>query len=485
MPGRTFPLGWPWWQRLILGLGLAILSAGLLTLAFPPYGLWPLIFVGLVPMIVAQHRVMPKRFASVAYGVGVGGFFAGYFGATFDRAPWFMQALPFFVALLAGLVSVRDRAFHRRTSYQWFVLRGSVIWVGVEMIRGLVPVVGTWGVAAYALHSQPWLIQPVGIFSIYGLSLLILLVNHALGLGALALLDRAWRFSADTRMVAVPQAKRWLVAIGILLVAWGALSGALLRHPSDDLRVAAIQPAFIARSEKGVSELARLTREAADQGADLVVWNEGALSFDPQSSQAGDLRALAQETGTHLVIGYGVETAVGYRNEAVVLTPEGEFLGPFGKDHPVAWSGETSVTRGPYDAHETTLGQLGMIICYDLDFTDTARRVVRAGAQLVAVPTLDWPAIASKHYTHLVFRAVENRVTAVKADVAFDSAIIGPYGRVAERTVTPHAEQKVVVADVPLGMGGTPIIQLGDWVGWASLAGLAVFAMLDLAAVVR
>jgi apolipoprotein N-acyltransferase len=470
---------------LVLGLGLATLSAGLLTFAFPPYGLWPLIFVGLVPMIVAQHRVMPKQFASVAYGVGVGGFFAGYFGATFGRAPWFMRALPFFVALLAGLVSLQDRAFHRRTGYQWFVLRGSVIWVGVEMIRGLVPVVGTWGFAAYALHSQPWLIQPVGVFSIYGLSLLILLVNHALGLGALALFDRVWQFSTDTPTVAVPQAERWLAATGILLIAWTALSGALLRHPSDDLRVAAIQPAFTVGREEGVSELARLTREATDQGADLVVWNEGALSFDPQSSQDGVLSALAQETGAHLVIGYGVETAVGHRNEAVILTPDGEFLGPFGKDHPVAWSGETSMLRGPYDAHETDLGTLGMIICYDLDFTDTARRVVRAGAQLVAVPTLDWPAIASKHYTHLVFRAVENGVAAVKADMAFDSAIIGPYGRVVERTVTPRAEQEVIVADVPLGTGSTSVVRLGDWVGWASLAGLVVFAMLDLVAVVR
>lgn len=191
-------------------------------------------------------------------------------------------------------------------------------------------------------------------------------------------------------------------------------------------------------------------------------------------------RTSSFETGAHLVIGYAVETAGGYRNEAVLLTPDGAFLGPFGKDHPVAWSGETSVTRGPYAAYETDLGRLGMMICYDLDFTDTARRVARAGAQLVAVPSFDWPAIADKHYTHLVFRAVENRVAAIKADVAFDSAVIGPDGRILARAVTPKGAQEVLVAEVPLGAGDAPAMWLGDGLGWLALAGMLAFLVLDV-----
>ena len=37
-------------RRIAIGLGLATLSAALFTLAFPPYDLWPLIWVGLVPI---------------------------------------------------------------------------------------------------------------------------------------------------------------------------------------------------------------------------------------------------------------------------------------------------------------------------------------------------------------------------------------------------------------------------------------------------
>jgi apolipoprotein N-acyltransferase len=42
------------------------------------------------------------------------------------------------------------------------------------------------------------------------------------------------------------------------------------------------------------------------------------------------------------------------------------------------------------------------------------------GAQLIGVPSKDWGEITDKHDTHVVFRAVENRVAMVKADGGYD-----------------------------------------------------------------
>jgi len=416
--------------RVALGLGLAALSAVLFTLAFPPYALWPLVFVGLVPMVVAQHRVLPRQLSGLAVGVGVGGFFWGYFSGTFAGSAWYMRWLPLFIGGVAALVGGRDRAFHQRTGYRWFVLHGATLWVGIEMVRGSIPVVGTWGFAAYALYEQPWLIQPVSLFGVYGLSLLVLLVNYL--------------------------------------------------HDTQHIRVAGIQPGFRIRSQEGLQRLYDLTRQAADQGAELIVWHEGALPFDPRVEHTEELRALAAETRAHIVIGYAVRMEQGLRNEVTVLTPEGRFLGVYGKDHPVAFAGETSLTRGTYPVYETPLGRLGTIICYDMDFTDTARKVARGGAQLIAVPSFDWPAVATKHYSHVVFRAVENRVAMVKADVAFDSAIIAPDGRILARAVTPYGGAATLVADVPLGTADAPAIRLGDGVGWLAVAATIGFPALDL-----
>ena len=463
--------------RTLLGIALAVISAVLFVLAFPPYNLWPLIFLGLVPMLIAQHRVMPKKISGLAYGIGVGGFFGLYFRGMFSGV-WFMRALPLFIVLFFAIVSSRDRSFHRRTQYRWFLLHGPMIWVGIEFLRGTIPTVGTWGFAAYALYEQPWLIQPVSIFSIYALSFLIMMVNYALGLIALKLFDHGIQHNGDFNLC-WSQVGQMAIFAALFLAFW--ISGSVLIYRPFEaeggqiVKVAVIHPAFKVQSDEGVQKLIDLTREAASEGAELVVWNEGALPFDPRQSHTQTLNSLTVEADVHLVIGYAYETETGYRNEALILTPQGSFLGPYGKAHPVAWSGETSVTSGPYQAYSTVLGRLGMIICYDLDFTDSVRRIAGAGAKLIAVPSFDWEKIAPKHYTHLVFRAVENRVAMVKADIGFDSVIVDSYGRILDRAVTPKPQATILIAKVPLGSGDTPLIRLGDWFGYLAAAGMLAF----------
>ncbi len=472
--------------RVIAGLALAGASGVLLTLSFPPYDLWPLVWVGFVPTIVAQHRIMPRRLSGLAYGVGLGSFFWGYFGPMFANTVWFMEWLPLIVAVVATLLSNGDQAFQERTHYRWFVLEGAVVWVGIEAIRGLAPVVGTGGFVAYALYSQPWLIQPVGIFSIYGLGLLVMLVNYAVALGALALIDRSPKSAlrdAQATSVRGKLAGSWLVGIVATLVLWSVLGVSLLDQATvagSSVRVAAIQPGASPDQESRTGVLFEQTRRAASQGVQIAVWPEGALNYDPQVSHTEDFRALVRETGVYLVLGYGFRTPAGLRNEAIVLTPQGEFLEPYGKDHAVTWLGETSVTGGNYPTYETAVGTLGTIICYDLNFTDTARKIAGNGAQVIAVPSNDWPALATKQYSNLALRAVENRVTLIKADTQYDSAIIDPTGRIVSIGVSTRPLQNILVADVPLGRANALVIQFGDWMGWLCIAGTVAFMVLDI-----
>lgn len=476
----------PLMLRLLLGLFLSALGALLFTLAFPPYSFWPLAFIWAVPVMLAVHRVMPERLSGLAMGVGVGGFFHGYFGGMFEGI-LFMQYLPLLIGVIAALMGSRDRPFHARTGYRWFVLHGAAVWVGVEMIRGFIPVIGTWGFAAYTVYQQPWMIQPVSIFSIYGMSLLIMLFNYALAQLLLVWMDRHWRFAEKDVPVNPARAMRWAGGICLLLLAWGGISLSMYRAPEPDLQVAAVQPAAIISAEadeegisKGLEIIDDLTRQAADDGASFIVWPEGFLSFDPQEKETSFFTQLAEEIGAYIAIGYAVQTDEGLRNEATVLSPEGKYLGVFGKDHPVAFAGETSITRGTYPVYDTEIGSLGTIICYDLDFTDTARKVASNGAEVIGVPSADWPAIAHKHYSHVVFRAVENRVSMIKADTAFDSAIIDPYGNIINKHVSPVGDRAVLVEGVPLGSSDTINMRWGDWIGWISLAAMIFFLGMDL-----
>jgi apolipoprotein N-acyltransferase len=244
----------------------------------------------------------------------------------------------------------------------------------------------------------------------------------------------------------------------------------------EQVQVAALQPGRGGATTPGT--LIAQTRQAAAQGAQLIVWSEGALAYDPQVRDTEELQALAGATQTHIVIGYGFRTPQGWRNEATVLAPDGQFLGVYGKDHPVVWLGETSISGGSYPVYPTALGPLGTIICYDLDFTDTARKVAANGARLIAAPSNDWAGLADKQYTFLVFRAVENRVAVVKADTGLDSVIIAPTGEIVARSVSSTVRPDILLASVALGRGDAPLIRLGDWVGWLCIAGTLLFAAL-------
>ncbi len=472
--------------RGLVGLLLSAMGAAAFTLAFPPYNLWPLALIWMVPVQLALHRIMPKSWSGLALGVGVGGFFWGYFGGMFAGIP-FMHYLPIGIGAIATLMGYRERIFHLRTGYRWYVVQGVIIWVGIEMIRGFIPVIGTWGFAAYTLYALPWLIQPVSVFSIYGLSALLMLSNFVLARCALDVWDHwgAVRGTSSFRLSANRSGGCLLLLV--LVIGWTGLSLLMYQTPKPTLTVAAIQPGQPLREtssspfdEASWVPMLEQTRKAAQRGARFISWPEAYLPFDPQTTGTAQLRQLTREEDIYLAIGYAVSTPQGLRNEATVLAPNGEFLGIFGKDHPVVFAGETSLTRGTYPVYDTSIGRLGTIICYDLDFTDTTRKIARNGAQIIAVPSWDWPEIAHKHYSHVVFRAIENRVAMIKADMAHDSVIVDPFGNIIERHVTTHPTARVLTADVAHGTPNTLTMRWGDWVGWLCLVGMAVLLLADI-----
>ncbi len=475
-------------RRYLFALMLSVISGLAFLVAFPPYGIWWLIWIGWAPVLVAQYRVIPPKLSMLPPAVATFIWLQGYLGPVFGGSGNFMEYLPLAIFFLSLVTESGNRRFNERTNYRWFVLQGSISAAAIEMIRLFIPIAGTWGFVAYAHYEQPWMIQPVSIFGIIGMGFLIMVANYVLAQGVIWLLDRRWRLDDDLPPLKAKQVRRWLVGTGAALGFWVILSLILFRTPdTPTVRVAALQPEVspIVSANQGKAELvaqlhARMieqTREAAAQGAEFIIWPEGVLQVDPQVDDALGLTELARELGVYLAVGYVADVSEGiFRNEATVISPAGEFMGVFGKDHPVTFAGETSPTRGTYPVYETELGVLATIICYDQDYTDTTQKMARQGAQLVAVPSNDWPGIADKHYAHTVFRAAENRVAMAKADGGFNSAIIDPYGRILELSVEPEGGEATLVSDVALGSGkGAITSHLSDWFGWLSLAGLIFF----------
>ena len=472
--------------RIGLGVVLSALSGVLLLLAFPPYGLWPLAWFALVPGLVAQYRLMPAKWTSLAAAIYSGLWLGPFLGRLFgpDYGPFF-QYLGVWIALLNFFLA-KDRKFHELTKYRWFIFQGVIAWVGFEMIRAtFIPLIATSAFIGYTQATQAWWIQPVSIFSVYGLNLVIILFNYALAQGAMAWLDRKWT-AADVVPVEAVSTRRWLAGACVVFAGWIGLRLVILNFmPSmPEVRVASVRPNFplpahqdeVNTSQVRFDTFAEQAREAAAQGAQVIYTPEMMFNFDPQVEYTEQFRALAKETGAYIFITYSVSIeGQDWRNESVMLSPEGEFSQVYGKNRTWMIGEPPTPSAGVFPVYETPLGRLAGMICHDANYTDIARKLTANGAQLIAAPYREFGGFGEQAWTNALFRAVENRVAVVVSGVATVSAIVNPDGSIVALDTDINGSRLTLVGNVSLGAGDAPYTSLGDVLGWASLAGYVFF----------
>lgn len=186
-------------------------------------------------------------------------------------------------------------------------------------------------------------------------------------------------------------------------------------------------------------KLDRWIAEAAAGGAQLAVVPEYAAmeltSVLPEEDQA-DLerqlhglqallpdylelcRAAAVRHGLYLVAGSFPEAApVRFVNRLRVWSPRGE-AAAVEKLHMTRFEREQwgVVAGAAQRVVETSLGVLGVAICYDSEFPLTVRRLAAAGAQLLAVPSCtDTPAGYHRVRVACAARALENQCFVIQS----------------------------------------------------------------------
>lgn len=471
--------------RIVVGFILAIISGVFFYIAFPPLNFWPFIFLAPTPYLIAQHRLFPLKWSALAPTIAIGLWLWPFLYRIFNipDVPIYLQHMGLLVAVITFFMST-ERKFHEITGYKWFILQGLAAWVGFEMIRSFIPVLGTMGFSANPLAGQAWLIQPVSIFSIYGLSLLVTLVSFSLAKLIMAWMDQKWELN-NVIQVNPKAARNWMLGTVLALAAWVGISLLIYHQETLDIpsiRIAALQmdlkdPGHQVDEDEMVRRLDLLidqVHEAADKGAQVVYVPEMAFGFDPQKKYSSELQQLVAETDTYLYFTYAYDDAAGWHNETVLITPEGDFSPIYGKQH--AFGEPPTVTAGSDVVTDTPVGKLGSIICMDGVFTDSARNVAREGAQLLAIPSYNTTVgISEQNWTHFTMRAVENQVPVINADRGFYTMITDQKGRILADIRTPEGTNAVVIADVQPASRSAFYTGIGDWLGWVSLAGFVFF----------
>jgi apolipoprotein N-acyltransferase len=235
----------------------------------------------------------------------------------------------------------------------------------------------------------------------------------------------------------------------------------------------------------------------------LVLWPEDVVSLAGPlagSPEEKTLAALSHRLHTTLLAGVTVPVGTsGFLNEIVAFGPKGTIVAVFEKVHRVPF-GEYVPFRGffkhfanlsdiPRDAvpgHgsgmiSTPAGPLAVLVSYEVFYPDRARSGVRAGGELIVVPTntssySSDQAPAQEVAASRLQAISEGRYVLQAAPTGY-SAVIDADGNVLTRS--DLSAEDVIETKVPLRKGSTPYEQWGDLPllvlsGLAALAGWAL-----------
>lgn len=385
---------------------LAALGGGaLVALSLPPFGAWPLALVGVAVLTWTLDGRSVAGGAATGLLAGVGQFaislawsdkftFLGYAVLVVLESALFAVAcalVPFGKARVPALAALLTLAEWIRGRWPF----GGVPLGGIALGQVNGPLLGTARIGGTVLLA--------GVTYLAGV---------ALGDLAVAWLrHRSTDYDAPRRgLVGSCASLAVVVALGL----WGALAPAG-GPPVRFLSVAAVQGG----GQRGLSDLqvppsvvyaaAVRTTMSIRPPVDLVLWPEdvvalnGPLSGSPEAAQLSEIsRSL------HTTLLAGVTEPVGaaqFRNEIVAYSPSGAIVATFEKVHRVPFgeyvpwrsffSHLANLQAVPRDAivgHgsgmiATPAGRLAVLVSYEVFFPNRGRSGVRAGGELIVVPT--------------------------------------------------------------------------------------------------
>ncbi len=483
--GMAARFRWP-----LLLIGAALMG---FTVIFPQLGF--LQWIVLIPaMAVILTRLTDSKVGFFRmYGMGFC-FFAVYFSIAWH---WFLWMYPLDYAGLSNLASaavvflgsVGMGAFQAATAALIFPLFGlscrskylsrtpilhpflfAALWVILEWFQAHSGWSGVpWGRLALGQANEVLMLQSASLFGSYFITFLLVAVN---GLLTYALLYAYRRTLATILSIA-------LVMSNFL---FGLIYALIPTESEKTVKVASIQGNLASGEEWGaigsvdraLDVYGELTREAAAQGAKIVLW--------PETAIASNLRYIDDElidmaTTYNVTILAGVFTSApdsaGDYNSVVAILPDGSIseskyhkinLVPFGEFVPLR---DLISTVAPFLTEINTLSDdfsfgedavvipleeaaVGPLICFDSIYEDNARASVKNGAELLAIPTNDSWFKDSRgvwmHSAQAQLRAIETGRYVFRAANTGVSSVITDKGEVVDALGT--FETGYVLADV-------------------------------------
>ncbi len=419
----------------------------------------------------------PLDFAGLSNGASLVVVFVACLGLSF------IQALISAVAFVLITAISRTKIVEKRPLLIPFV--AAAAWTVAEWFQ----TVGWWGVPWGRLPlgqiDATLLVRSSALFGSYFVTFTIIAVNFLL---AMALMK------TDARKLGVSLA----VALFCTNLALGVAVTVSYKDNGDIVRVAAAQ-GNVSSSDKWNSDrldntkkiYAELTENAADDGADIVVWPETALPYVLFSNEG--LRTYVSDLAkqnqvTILVSAFTEDDESGLLlNSVIEVRPDGSFgetvyskqrLVPFGEFVPmrelimflipplanVGMLDDDLLAGSESLVINTESGNIGCGICFDSIYETLMLDSARNGAELIAISTNDsWfsdSAALDMHNSQSRLRAIETGRYVVRSANTGISSVIDPLGNVKEELGA--LECGYIVSTVHLRSNTTPYTVIGN-----------------------
>ncbi len=254
---------------------------------------------------------------------------------------------------------------------------------------------------------------------------------------------------------------------------------------SDVVRAALVQAEWTGDKESMVEKNVQYALEAADQGAQVLCFQEifntsyfcavqDSRHYDeaeeiPNGPTIQRMIALAKETGMVLIVPIYERVDEGtFYNTAAVINDDGDLLGIYRKMHIPQVEGfweKFYFKPGNlgYPVFDTAVGRIGVYICYDRHFPEGWRALGLAGAKIVFNPAattrghskylwqLEQPAaaVANEYYIGAINRVGEENLE--DTDYYGSSYFVGPRGNIVGETAS-DSDDEVVVRDLDMSL---------------------------------
>jgi apolipoprotein N-acyltransferase len=226
--------------------------------------------------------------------------------------------------------------------------------------------------------------------------------------------------------------------------------------------------ALLQTAQIGAEPLLKLQAPLAGLNPSFVVWPELSVG----QHDADELAAFSRSPEGWPIVTSFLDGALPLpHNSAVLFGPQGAShpyykRKPFGDESKMVQAGTAPVTVKvmPLD--------VGLNICFDSCYPWIMRDTVLAGADVIALPTLDPKSpngfIQAAHAAFTTFRAAELGVPIIRAEHTAWSMVVNANGQIAGKA--PVGWEGPMARDLSHAQRATPYRLFGDWFLWGSMA---------------